>query len=115
MSYLAKLKAKIGAEKIQNVPGTEPTKPPKRGFVGFGSSPSGPSENFQGVAGAIAGPAALPDPDIERAAIVEFDAEVPRHWAEGYARLLGQSAPAEVTPARWQTYIDDCGRFLDRW
>ena len=53
--------------------------------------------------------------DPERAGIIEFDGRVPREWAEGYARLLNQPAPADVAPDRWQTFVDDCGRFLDSW
>ncbi len=51
----------------------------------------------------------------ERAAIVEFDGEAPREWAEGFARLDCAHAPADVSPARWRRFIDDCGRFLDEW
>jgi len=40
---------------------------------------------------------------------------MPRAWAEGYARLLCQAVPPEVPPLRWQTFLDDCGWFLDRW
>ena len=28
---------------------------------------------------------------------------------------LGQPVPAGVTPDRWQTFLADCGRFLDGW
>jgi len=114
VSYLARLKAKIGTEKFQNTPGTEPTKPTELGFGGFVGSPSGLSENFQGVAETIARPG-IPSLDHERAAIIEFEAGVPREWAEGYARLLGQPVRAGVEPARWRVFLDDCGRFLDRW
>ena len=115
MSYLAKLKARIRADKIQDGRATELTKPPKPRSVSFVSSLSGASENFPGVASALARSAALPDLDIERAAIVEYDAKVPRDWAEGYARLQGQTAPVGVSSNRWQMFIDDCGWFLDRW
>jgi hypothetical protein len=54
-------------------------------------------------------------PDEERSAIIETDAGVPRDWAEGYASLLRAPVPAGVTPSRWQLFIDDVGRFLDRW
>ena len=49
----------------------------------------------------------------ERAAIVEYDAGAPRAWAEGFARLDPNDAPADVPPRRWLRFIDDCGRFLD--
>jgi hypothetical protein len=50
-----------------------------------------------------------------RAAIVEYDAGVPRAWTEGYARLHPDRPPADVPPKRWQALIDDIGRFLDSW
>src|SRR4051812_46929053 len=49
----------------------------------------------------------------ERAALVEFGAGVPRQWAEGFARLDPVQPPADVPPDRWQTFVDDVGRFLD--
>jgi hypothetical protein len=49
----------------------------------------------------------------ERAAIIEFDGRTPRAWAEALARLDPANPPADVPLARWQQFIDDCGRFLD--
>jgi hypothetical protein len=49
----------------------------------------------------------------ERAAIVEFAAEVPRAWAEGFTRLDPNRPPSDVPPGRWLIFIDDIGRFLD--
>jgi hypothetical protein len=49
----------------------------------------------------------------ERAAIVEHDGKIPRAWAEGYARLHPDHPPGDVPLRRWQTFVDDCGRFLD--
>lgn len=57
----------------------------------------------------------LSQDDIERAAIVQFDAKAPAEWADGYARLLAMPAPATIPTTRWQQMIDDAGRFLDRW
>jgi hypothetical protein len=51
--------------------------------------------------------------DKERGAIIEHDDGVPRSWAEGFARLQPDRSPGDVPPRRWQTFIDDCGRFLD--
>jgi len=53
--------------------------------------------------------------DVEegRAAIVEHDGGFPRAWAEGFARLHPDRPPDGVPLKRWQTFIDDCGRFLD--
>ena len=51
----------------------------------------------------------------ERAAIVEYDANVPREWAEGYARLLCLRPPEGIAPERWQQVVSDGGYFIDRW
>jgi hypothetical protein len=53
------------------------------------------------------------DAEEERAAIVEYDTGAPRAWAEGFARLDPNNAPADVPSRRWLLFIDDCGRFLD--
>jgi hypothetical protein len=52
-------------------------------------------------------------PESERAAIVEHDGGIPHAWAEGYARLHPDHPPGDVPLRRWQTFVDDCGRFLD--
>ena len=49
----------------------------------------------------------------ERAAIIEYDAGIPRAWAEGFSRLDPVRPPADVPLRRWQQFIDDVGRFLD--
>ena len=49
----------------------------------------------------------------ERAAIVEYEAGIPRAWAEGFARLDPDRPPADVPPQRWRRFIDDVGLFLD--
>jgi hypothetical protein len=49
----------------------------------------------------------------ERAAIVEHDGKIPRAWAEGFARLHPERPPGNVPAKRWQTFVDDIGRFLD--
>jgi hypothetical protein len=48
----------------------------------------------------------------ERVAIVEHDGQLPRSWAEGFARLL-PIARRVTSRYSWQTFIDDFGRFLD--
>jgi hypothetical protein len=53
------------------------------------------------------------DAKEERAAIVEHDGGSPRAWAEALAQLDPAKPPADVPLARWQQFIDDCGRFLD--
>jgi hypothetical protein len=54
-----------------------------------------------------------PEIDEERAAIIEYEAGVPRAWAEGFARLDPERPPGDVPLERWLAFIDDCGRFLD--
>jgi hypothetical protein len=51
----------------------------------------------------------------ERAAIVEFEAGVPREWAEGLTRLGLSPRPNDFPEDLWRQLIDDCGRFIDRW
>jgi hypothetical protein len=51
----------------------------------------------------------------ERAAIIEFGANVPRRWAEGFAALSTMPAPAGFSPERWGRIFDAAGVFLDRW
>ena len=58
---------------------------------------------------------AVSDNFEERAAIVEYDTGVPREWAEGFAHLCTMSRHPDFTEERWQTLIDDAGRFMDRW
>jgi hypothetical protein len=53
------------------------------------------------------------DAEEERAAIIEYDGGAPRPWAGALARLDPANPPADVPLARWQQFIDDCGRFLD--
>jgi hypothetical protein len=53
------------------------------------------------------------DTEAERAAIIEHDGCIPREWAEGFARLAPDRAPADVPLKRWGLFIDDVGRFLD--
>jgi hypothetical protein len=54
------------------------------------------------------------DAEEERAAIVEYDGGAPRAWAEALARLDPDKPAGDVPPRRWLSFIDDCGRFLDR-
>jgi hypothetical protein len=51
--------------------------------------------------------------DENGAANVEYDGEVPRDWAEGFARLDPDRPPADVPLARWRCFIGDIGHFLD--
>ncbi|HEX2257939.1 MAG TPA: hypothetical protein VHG92_14810 [Afifellaceae bacterium] len=36
-------------------------------------------------------------------------------WAEGFAQLDRSAPPPGFPPRRWETVIDDGGRFLERW
>jgi hypothetical protein len=53
------------------------------------------------------------DAEPERAAIIEYEGNIPRDWAEGFARLNPNHSPADVPPRRWLAFINDCGRFLE--
>jgi hypothetical protein len=53
------------------------------------------------------------DAEAEPAAIVEYDGDIPRAWAEGFARLHPDRPPGDVPPKRWLRFIDDIGLFLD--
>ena len=51
----------------------------------------------------------------ERAALIEFGANVPREWAEGFAKLNLSAPPPGYAHGPWRQLIDDAGLFLDRW
>src|SRR6266550_7358323 len=51
----------------------------------------------------------------ERAALIEYGANVPRRWAEGYAALCSMPTPRGFSPERWARIVDAAGVFLDRW
>jgi len=53
------------------------------------------------------------DAEGERAAIVEYDGNVPRAWAEGFARLDPDRPPRDMPPKRWPLFVNDVGLFLD--
>lgn len=50
----------------------------------------------------------------ERAAILEHDSGLPRHYADAFADMQNHR-PEVVTEERWRQAIDDAGRFLDQW
>jgi hypothetical protein len=90
--------------------------------VSFGNPSNARSQNFcdQDESEETTPKTAIPladntDKFEERAAIVEFDAGVPREWAEGYARLCTIPRHPDFTEKSWRRLIDDSGRFLDRW
>jgi hypothetical protein len=53
----------------------------------------------------------------ERAAAVEYDAAIPRPWAEGYAAMQHSKPPpwAAQRPGVWTDLVNAVGLFLDRW
>jgi hypothetical protein len=51
----------------------------------------------------------------ERAAILEYEAGLPRDWAEKFARQLIDGPPGDFSPMRWQAAIDGALRFVDQW
>lgn len=59
------------------------------------------------------GAAAWAEAEEERAAIVEFDGNIPRQWSDGFARLDPERPPAGVSLERWQRFVDDVGLFLE--
>jgi hypothetical protein len=71
-------------------------------------------QNPPGLYRALPG-AADADEFAERAALIEFGAEVPREWAEGFAALAAMPPPTGFWPDRWQRIIDAAGHFLDSW
>ena len=95
--------------------------------VATGSSGVATSKSLKNMAGSnevaeiaeIAGDKTTPTDDTERfeerAAIVQYDAGIPREWAEGFARLYVMPRHPDFTEEDWQTLIDDAGRFMDQW
>lgn len=69
----------------------------------------------------LAGIATLAAPDLnstefeERAAIIEYDGEIPREWAEGLARLCVMPCPEGINGTRWRQVVNNAGRFTDHW
>jgi len=51
----------------------------------------------------------------ERAALVEYGANVPRDWADGFARLATAAPPAGFSTETWRAVVDDGAHFLDDW
>jgi hypothetical protein len=51
----------------------------------------------------------------ERAAIIQYDGEIPVEWAEGLARLCVMSCPEGVDETRWRQAVDNAGLFADQW
>ena len=91
-----------------------PNVPKEGASLGFGTFGTIGTQDDRSV-NAIAGGLADQDDFEERAAVVEEGAQVPREWAEGFAKLNVMEPPPSFSLLRWQQLIDDGGRFLDRW
>lgn len=48
----------------------------------------------------------------ERAAIMEFDGNLPREWAEALARLATSSRPTDFNEERWSLIVEDAHAFV---
>lgn len=59
--------------------------------------------------------AILRDKYEERAAILEYEGNLPRAWAEHFARLEQDGPPGDFSPTRWQAALDGALVFLDQW
>ena len=70
-------------------------------------------QSRQGVATSDPGLITWGEVQAERAALVEYDGNIPREWAEGFARLDPDRPPGDVPLKRWQRFVDDVGLFLD--
>lgn len=57
----------------------------------------------------------LRDKYEERAAILEYDANLPRAWAEHFARLELNGPPGDFSPTRWQAALDGALAFAGTW
>lgn len=99
----------------------EAAKVAKLAKAGAGATPA-----LAALADLAGAPSRMPNPPLfgpavpawaeaeeERAAIIEYDAGVPRAWAEALARLDPNRPPGDVPLKRWRRFIDDCGSFLD--
>ena len=75
---------------------------------------SRPDEGLNSLNSFLSLPGCADEPD-ERAAIIEYGANVPRRWAEGFAALSSMPAPTGFSPERWFRIVDAAGTFLDRW
>ena len=54
------------------------------------------------------------DDHAERAAVVQYDGGVPAAYADAFA-MVQMRCPDNVPIERWQQFIDDAGKFFDRW
>ncbi len=71
--------------------------------------------NKSAILAALTEPESQSDDFEERAALVEYGADVPREWAEGFTRLCTMPRPAAYSAERWSLLRNDAGLFLDAW
>jgi hypothetical protein len=116
MSYLARLKA-LNAEKHLPDELTKLTKAPppfvsnsERELTEAAKSPSVSFVSNRGKAFSEN----IGDWE-ECAAHLEYDAGLPRDWAEPIARLLYSGPPGDFDPVRWQRILDGGLKFADQW
>jgi hypothetical protein len=58
---------------------------------------------------------AMADEIEERAAHLEYDAGLPRSWAEPFARILCREAPGDFDETQWRRVLDSAMIFADAW
>lgn len=51
----------------------------------------------------------------ERAAILQYDANMPSDWCDGVARLLAMPKPRRLADQVWRQLLDNTIIFIDRW
>jgi hypothetical protein len=103
ISALSRLKEKIAQTSLPD----QPSKPSKAPFEGFEGVPS------RGVCPFLLAVEPKTDQD-EREAIAIALGGVPELYARAFAMI--QVRPARDVPQdRWNKFVDDAGRFLDRW
>jgi hypothetical protein len=51
----------------------------------------------------------------ECAAIIQYDADIPQEWAEGFARLCTMPKPRNISETRWAQTLDAASCFIDKW
>jgi hypothetical protein len=106
MTYLARLKEKIGKTPLPGAP-SKPSKPPFEGFEGGGSK--GVCSNLRTTQ------ASAPTVhEAEREAIAIELGGLPEAYAKAFAAIQAHP-PADVPRHRWDMFVNDAGLFLDAW
>jgi hypothetical protein len=111
-SAISRLKEKIAQTRIPD----QPSKPSKGAFEGFeGDRGRGVCPFLPAAADSHEAPTAEPaiDQDEREAIAIELGG-VPLIYARAFAEIQAHP-PADVPRERWHQFVDDAGRFLDRW